>query len=153
MSLECFHVHTSASRCQQHQLTCNICAPQTAPTPSPWNSASPPPPTCEAGNKMAATFAAPPPVLLQGRTGERVRSSRWVCVFVVYCSRKWPSREEEEKNSCSWTTTFIKNSGRNQPIRSQPAPDGHKTFYETELICNFILFDGHDAGFMLFFWI
>lgn len=95
----------------------------------------------------------PPPVLLQGRTGERVRSSRWVCVFVVYCSRKWPSREEEEKNSCSWTTTFIKNSGRNQPIRSQPAPDGHKTFYETEFICNFILFDGHDAGFMLFFWI
>lgn len=96
---------------------------------------------------------SPPPVLLQGRTGERVRSSRWVCVFVVYCSRKWPSREEEEKNSCSWTTTFIKNSGRNQPIRSQPAPDGHKTFYETEFICNFILFDGHDAGFMLFFWI
>lgn len=95
----------------------------------------------------------PAPVLLQGRTGERVRSSRWVCVFVVYCSRKWPSREEEEKNSCSWTTTFIKNSGRNQPIRSQPAPDGHKTFYETEFICNFILFDGHDAGFMLFFWI
>lgn len=125
-SLECFHVHTSASRCQQHQLTCNICAPQTAPTPSPWNSASPPPPICELGNKMAATVTPP---LLRGRTGERVRSSRWVCVFVVYCSRKWPSPEEEENNSCSWTTSSIQRSslktqgGINQSDRSQHQTD------------------------------
>lgn len=123
MSLECFHVHTSASRCQQHQLTCNICAPQTAPTPSPWNSASPPPPTCEAGNKMAATFAPPPSSSRDEPESESDHHVGFVCLLSTAAGSGRVVKKKKRTAVPERQRSLKTQGGINQSDRSQHQTD------------------------------